>query len=61
MLQLVEVRKAYKTGDFTLKSGATMQGPATIIEDETTIIVPSSRMAVRQPDGCIDVTVKKEA
>lgn len=24
-------------------------------EDETTIIIPSSRFAIRQPDGCIDI------
>ncbi|WP_147124268.1 hydantoinase/oxoprolinase family protein [Shimia ponticola] len=33
-------------------------GPAIILEDETTIIVPSSRSATCQPDGCIDVNVK---
>ena len=38
--------------------GATASGPAIITEDETTIIVPSSRTAVRQPDGCIDLRVK---
>ncbi|ASJ70547.1 hydantoinase/oxoprolinase family protein [Granulosicoccus antarcticus] len=35
--------------------GQTVSGPAVITEDETTIIVPASRMAIRQPDGCIDV------
>ena len=38
--------------------GAIASGPAIITEDETTIIVPSSRLAVRQPDGCIDLHVK---
>ncbi|MGJ8584157.1 MAG: hydantoinase/oxoprolinase family protein [Marinosulfonomonas sp.] len=38
--------------------GATSQGPSVITEDETTIIVPSSRSAVRQPDGCLDLRVK---
>ena len=38
--------------------GATAQGPAIITEDETTIIVPSSRIATRQPDGCIDMRIK---
>jgi len=42
-----------------LDTGATLQGPATITEDETTIIVPSSRQAIRQPDGCIDITAKE--
>jgi N-methylhydantoinase A len=38
--------------------GQTAQGPAAITEDETTIILPASRRAVCQPDGCIDITVK---
>ncbi|MEY8141087.1 hydantoinase/oxoprolinase family protein [Falsihalocynthiibacter sp. CO-5D18] len=38
--------------------GQEAQGPAAITEDETTIIVPASRRAIRQPDGCIDVIVK---
>lgn len=37
--------------------GAQVQGPAVITEDETTIILPSSRRAICQPDGCIDITV----
>ena len=28
---------------------------AAITEDETTIVLPASRHAIRQPDGCIDV------
>ncbi|MEP1521212.1 hydantoinase/oxoprolinase family protein [Ascidiaceihabitans sp.] len=38
--------------------GQTANGPAAITEDETTIIVPASRIALRQPDGCIDLRVK---
>jgi len=41
-----------------LAVGEILHGPAIITEDETTIIVPSSRMAARQPDGCIDVRTK---
>lgn len=41
-----------------MRTGATVQGPAAITEDETTIIVPSSRTATRQPDGCIDLRKK---
>lgn len=41
-----------------MTSGATTTGPAVITEDETTIIVPSSRTAIRLPDGCIDLRVK---
>ncbi len=38
-----------------LEPGDLVSGPAAITEDETTIILPSSRQAVRQSDGCIDV------
>ena len=38
--------------------GTTVSGPAIISEDETTIIIPTSRTAIRQPDGCIDLRVK---
>ena len=41
-----------------LKPGDCVVGPAAITEDETTIILPSSRRALRQLDGCIDVTQK---
>jgi N-methylhydantoinase A len=39
-----------------LGTGHALQGPAKITEAETTIIVPKSRQALRQADGCIDVT-----
>jgi N-methylhydantoinase A len=38
-----------------LKSGQTITGPAAITERETTIILPASRNAIRQPDGTIDI------
>lgn len=38
--------------------GQTVHGPAAITEDETTIIVPTNFMAIRQTDGCIDITAK---
>ena len=38
-----------------LQAGDLVPGPAAITEDETTIILPSSRQAIRQSDGCIDV------
>ncbi|MEJ6769141.1 MAG: hydantoinase/oxoprolinase family protein [Paracoccaceae bacterium] len=41
-----------------MKTGQTVQGPAVVTEDETTIIVPSSRQATAQPDGTIDMTSK---
>jgi N-methylhydantoinase A len=36
-------------------------GPVAVVEDETTIIVPASRDAICQPDGCIDVITKEVA
>jgi N-methylhydantoinase A len=39
-------------------AGFGIHGPAAIAEDETTIIVPSSRIAVAQTDGCIELIVK---
>ncbi|MFK7854112.1 MAG: hydantoinase/oxoprolinase family protein [Granulosicoccus sp.] len=38
-----------------LKSGHQIKGPSVITEDETTIILPESRIAVCQADGCIDI------
>ena len=49
-----EVRAAVVQRE-TLEAGHRVAGPAAIIEDETTIIVPSSRTALKQPDGCIDL------
>jgi N-methylhydantoinase A len=39
-------------------AGQEVSGPAAIIEDETTVIVPASRKAIMQSDGCIDVRVR---
>jgi len=44
----------------SVQTGQTVAGPAAITEDETTIIVPSSRRAIRQPDGCIDMVSNKQ-
>ncbi len=38
--------------------GEKIVGPAAITERETTIILSSSRTAIKQPDGCIDVKKK---
>lgn len=40
-----------------LQTGQVLSGPAVVTEDETTIIIPQSRQAMRQIDGCIDITV----
>ena len=39
----------------SLEAGSFILGPAVITEDETTIILPSSRQAICQTDGCIDI------
>ncbi|MCY0093708.1 hydantoinase/oxoprolinase family protein [Hoeflea ulvae] len=41
-----------------LEADHRVPGPAVMTEDETTIIIPASRDAIRQPDGCIDIVVK---
>ncbi|MFX0541507.1 hydantoinase/oxoprolinase family protein [Roseovarius sp. S4756] len=41
-----------------MQTGQRASGPAAVTEAETTIIVPASRDAIRQPDGCIDVVIK---
>ena len=41
--------------------GRHVDGPAAITEAETTIIVPASRVATGQRDGCIEVTRRGEA
>ena len=43
-----------------LAIGEQLAGPAAIYEDETTVIVPTSRSARIQPDGCIDLTAEEE-
>ncbi len=43
-----------------MRAGMHVAGPAAITEDETTIIVPSSRHAIQHPDGCIDIVAKTE-
>ena len=46
---------------FDMSSSEQAAGPVAIVEDETTIIVPASRDAVCQPDGCIDIIAKESA
>jgi N-methylhydantoinase A len=36
--------------------GQTAKGPAVIVEDETSVILPASRHAIMQADGTIDIT-----
>ncbi len=42
----------------SMETGHIAHGPAAVTETETTIIVPASRDAIRQPDGCIDLMLK---
>lgn len=41
-----------------IETGQRAKGPAIVTEEETTIIVPASRDAICQPDGCIDIVTK---
>ena len=41
-----------------MQLGQTIAGPAIITERETSIVLPTSRRAIKQADGCIDITVK---
>ena len=56
---------AFKAADLVqreaMETGQRAPGPAAITEAETTIIVPASRDAIRQPDGCIDMVLKGDA
>ncbi len=49
---------AYDRDSFA--DGSAVEGPAVITEEETTIVLPTSRRATRLSDGCIDI-VKKGA
>ncbi len=42
----------------SMRTGQQALGPAAVTEEETTIVVPASRSAIRQPDGCIDIVTK---
>ncbi len=46
------------TQDSTVKWEVMRNRPFSFGEDETTIIVPSSRIAIAQEDGCIDLVQK---
>ena len=52
-------RDAKIVNRFDMIAGERAVGPVAVIEDETTIIVPASRDALCQPDGCIDVIMRK--
>ena len=43
-----------------MNTGQRVAGPAAVVEHETTIIVPASRDAICQEDGCIDVVIKEK-
>jgi N-methylhydantoinase A len=55
---LGQFRTAQVVDRESLEPGQSVAGPAAITEAETTIIVPASRSALRQPDGCIDLRAK---
>ena len=41
-----------------LRAGSEIRGPGVITEDETTIILPTSRVAITLNDGCIDIRLQ---
>ena len=45
----------------TLTGGQTIDGPAIITEDETSIVIPTSRYAQAQNDGTVDIHTKQGA
>lgn len=53
LAQLAEAQVVDRTA---MTTGQSVLGPAVITEDETSIILPSSRRAIRQADGTIDIT-----
>ena len=57
---LGEAVQSSKVKRATMTPGDRVTGPAAITEDETTIILPTSRWAMAQSDGCIDVMTKNE-
>ncbi|WP_323035075.1 hydantoinase/oxoprolinase family protein [Pararhodobacter sp.] len=44
-----------------LTTGQTVDGPAVVTEEETTIIIPTSRSMIAQADGCLDIRTKEAA
>lgn len=42
-----------------LPAGSEIRGPGVVTEDETTIVLPSSRVAVTLNDGCIDIRLQE--
>ncbi len=53
---LGEMTQAAVVARGSFDAGQTVDGPALITEDETTIIIPTSRTAIARPDGTIDIT-----
>ena len=42
-----------------LSAGSYIEGPAVVTEDETTVILPSSRALTALTDGCLDIHIKQ--
>ncbi|WP_224813531.1 hydantoinase/oxoprolinase family protein [Hasllibacter sp. MH4015] len=57
----VKVLQAQVVERDSLQTGQVAQGPAAIVEAETTIIIPASRDAIRASDGCVEITSKPVA
>ena len=50
---------AHEVARTTLEAGAVIAGPAVVTEDETTVVVPSSRWVFAHADGTLDVRGKE--
>ena len=44
-----------------MPAGSRINGPGIVTEDETTIVLPSTRFAVTLNDGCIDIRLIEAA
>ncbi|MEQ6202169.1 hydantoinase/oxoprolinase family protein [Sulfitobacter sp. HNIBRBA2951] len=55
-----KVLSSYRYDRAAFKTGTVIRGAAQITEAETTIIVPQSRAAICQPDGCIDIVLRDD-
>ncbi|QFG37344.1 N-methylhydantoinase A [Paracoccus pantotrophus] len=44
-----------------LADGQRVDGPAVVIEEETTLVLPASRSLIAQSDGCLDITINASA
>jgi N-methylhydantoinase A len=58
---LEKVTDAAVTSRESFVPGTYIEGPAVVTEDETTVVLPSSRALIAQADGCLDIHLKQVA